>query len=340
MSSRSILGLVYTLQGLRAVGENPDPVLQRHGLDPEKLDPAAEIDRGLELRIYTDLAEEAFNPLAGLKAGTYFSMAGYGPFTMLLMTCENAWDAFNTGVRYQQLTYLFSELSLAPGERSTALVLTPVPLPEKAYRFRMDGEMSGTYQLALDLQKHLGIDVTPQKVEMPYPEPPEAQAYEAHFQCPVVFGARVCRFWMANKFLSIPFPTANRTANEMYRAQCDQLLTRRHESESGVAEEVRRYLDMFRGDFPSAADAGRVFGLPERSFRRRLSEENASFRQLLEEIRYRKARQYLGDTAEPVDRIAQQLGYAESAAFIHAFRRWAGVTPAAWRKQRRGAQAE
>lgn len=335
MSTRSILGLVYTLQGLRAIGEDPDPVLERHGLDPDKLDPAAEIDRGLELRVYTDLSEHLRDPLAGLKAGTYFSMAGYGPFTMLLMTCQNAWDCFSTAVKYQQLTYLYSELSLEPGESRTALVLTPVPLPERAFRFRVDGEMSGTYQLALDLQKHLGIDVTPQRVEVPYPEPPEAAAYETHYQCPVRFGTEVCRFWMSNEFLSIPFPTANATAHEMYRVQCDQLLTRRHESETGLAEEVRRYLDMFRGDFPSAAEAGRVFGLPERSFRRRLSDEGTSFRQVLEETRFRKARQYLAGTGDAVDLIAQQLGYAESAAFIHAFRRWAGVTPAAWRRRHR-----
>lgn len=335
MSTRSILGLVYTLQGLRAIGEDPGPVLQRHGLDPEKLDPAAEIDRGLELRIYGDLAESLRDPMAGLKAGTYFSMAGYGPLTMLLMTCENAWEAFGAGVKYQQLTYLYSELSLEPGEASTALVLTPVPLPEPAFRFRVDGEMSGTYQLALDLQKHLGIDVTPRCVEVPYPEPPEAAAYEAHYQCPVHFGAEVARFWMSNELLRIPFPSANRTAHEMYRAQCDQLLTRRHESEVGIAEQVRRYLDMFRGEFPSAAEAGRVFGLPERSFRRRLSEEGTSFRALLEETRFRRARQYLVKTRDPVDLIAQQLGYAESAAFIHAFRRWAGMSPAAWRRQQR-----
>ncbi len=35
--------------------------------------------------------------------------------------------------------------------------------------------------------------------------------------------------------------------------------------------------------------------------------------------------------ATKVEAIAQQLGYAESAAFIHAFQRWAGMTPSAFR---------
>lgn len=333
MSTRSILGLVYTLEGLRAIGEDPDPVLARHGLDPRRLDPAAEIDRSLELRIYMELAETLRDPLAGLKAGTYFSLAGYGPFTMLLMTCRDAWHAFQTGVKYRELTYVYSELALTPGEGCSALELRPISLPPAAYRFRVDGEMSGTYQLALDLEKNLNLSMTPRSVEFCYPEPPEKAAYERHFGCPVHFGSDICRFWIHNEDLTRPFPTANETAHEMYRAQCDQLLAQRRESGADLADQVRRYLEMFRGDFPGAEDAARVTGLAERSFRRRLSEEGTSFRALLEEVRFRKACEFLEETDKPVDELARQLGYAESAAFIHAFRRWAGLTPAAWRKQ-------
>lgn len=332
MSTRSILGLVYTLEGLRALGEDPDPVLDRHGLDPQRLDPAAEIDRGLELRIYTELAENLGDPLAGLKAGTYFSLAGYGPFTMLLMTCPDAWHAFQLGVQYRELTYVFSELALTPGEGYSALELRPLPLPPAAYRFRVDGEMSGTFQLARDLGKNLNLSMTPRAVELCYPEPSQKAAYEEHFGCPVHFGSDVARFWINNHDLTTPFPTANETAREMYRVQCDQLLARRQESGSDLTEQVRRYLDMFRGDFPGARDAARLAGLPERSFRRRLNEEGTSFRALLEEVRFRKACTFLRQTDKPVDELARQLGYAEAAAFIHAFRRWAGMTPAAWRK--------
>ena len=56
----------------------------------------------------------------------------YIPFVMLVMTCENAWEAFRIGVQYQQLTYLYGTLRLEPGAHTSTLVLAPMPLPRMA----------------------------------------------------------------------------------------------------------------------------------------------------------------------------------------------------------------
>ncbi len=335
MSSRSILGLVYTLQGLQDIGEDCTPVMEKYGLDPERMDPTAEIERSRELEILAELTRHLRNPLAALKAGARFSLAGYGPFTMLLMTCENAWEALRTAIEYRELTYLFSEVALEPGEGISTLVLTPPALPRDILRFRMDGEVSGTWQLMRDMQVNLGVDLLPERIEMPYPEPPEAQAYSEHFGCPVDFGSDHARIHMRNDYLHLPFPTANQTAHRMYRAQCDQLLAQRGTGNGQLSDKVRTHLEMFQDEYPSAAQVAATFGIPERSFRRRLSEEDSSFRQLLNEVRLKKAQQLLEDTRLPVEQIAERLGYEESAAFIHAFRRWAGTTPARYRREQR-----
>ena len=111
MSNRSILGLLYILRGLRELGEDIAPVLDRYGIDLNKVDPTARIERSLELKIYVEVAYRLKDPLAGLKVGTFFGFAGYGPLTMLLMTCANSYEALKIGIRYQQLTFLFGHLS-------------------------------------------------------------------------------------------------------------------------------------------------------------------------------------------------------------------------------------
>lgn len=159
MSTRSTLGLIYLLQGLKQLGEDPDPVLARHGLSLARLDPSTHIERSRELRIYADLAESIHDPLVGLKLGSCYGLAGYGPLVMLLMTCATAYDALQTGIRYQRLTYLFGTLSFEPGEHTSALVLTPMPMQAKAFHFRVDGEVSGTYKMVRDMQVSFGLDV-------------------------------------------------------------------------------------------------------------------------------------------------------------------------------------
>ena len=336
MSTRSILGMLYTLRGLRELGEDIAPVLTRYGIDLEKVDPTARIDRTLELKIYVEIAEGLKDPLAGLKTGTFFGFAGYGPFTMLLMTCANAYEALQTGIRYQQLTYLFGHLRFEPGENASTLVLTPVALPPKAYRFRVDGELSGTYKLVREMQLALGVDMHALHIDIPYDRPADAEAYTAHFGCPVDFGnGSEVRFSIDNTALQLRFPTADPTAHAMYKSLCDQQLVAQRSSTEALSGKVLAHLDLFSEHFPASAEVAAAFDIAERTFRRRLSEEQTSYRELLYQVRYRKAQQLLRESTQSIEAIALQLGYAESASFIHAFQRWDGHTPAAFRNSHR-----
>ena len=331
MSSRSILGLIYMVQGLQQMGEDPEPVLARHGLSLNRLDPSTRIDRSRELRIYADLAENVKDPLVGLKLGGFYGLAGYGPLVMLLMTCSTAYEAFQAGIRYQGLTYLYGTLRFEPGDKLSCLVLSPMAMTGQAFRFRVDGEVSGTYKMVRDMQLSLGVDIHAERIDMPYPRPPEAADYEAYFGCPVRFGDTEARFWLRNEHLQLRLPSADPNAHAMYRAMCDQQLVAQQTSNDTLAERVLTHLGLFSGSYPSAEEVAKSLGLSERSLRRQLSEDGRSFRGLLAEARYAKAQHLLRHTTLSVEAIAQQLGYAESAAFIHAFQRWSGMTPSAFR---------
>ena len=333
MGTRPVLGLIYMLQGLQQLGEDPTPVLARHGIVLAQLNPSTPIDRARELRIYADLAQHLHDPTIGLRLGQFYNLAGYGPLVMLLLTCANAYEAFQMGIRYQRLTYNYGTLRFEPGEQLSALVLEPLPMPPKVFRFRVDGEVSGTYKMMRDLQASLGLDLRAERIDMPYPRPPEATAYEAHFGCPVRFGEPVARLWMRNEYLQLRFASADPAAHGMYRAMCDQQLVAQKVSLSTLSDRVQAHLAMFTQGYPSAEEVARSFQLSERSLRRQLSEESHNFRDLLSGVRYDKAQHLLRSTPMSIEAIAQELGYAESAAFIHAFQRWSGKTPAAFRSR-------
>ncbi len=72
----------------------------------------------------------------------------------------------------------------------------------------------------------------------------------------------------------------------------------------------------------------------ERTLNRRLEAEGTNFRHELEKVRYAVAQQLLSATNANLSEISVSLGYADSSAFIHAFKRWSGVTPALWRARR------
>lgn len=333
MSTRSILGLMYMVQGLRQLGEDPGPVLARHGLSIDKLDPSTRISRLQEHRFYNDMAEHLHDPLVGLKLGGFYGLAGYGPLTMLLLTCGTALEAIQTGVRYQKLTYLYGTLRLVLGAERSALVLTPMAMPDKAFRFRVDGEVSGTYKMVRDMQATMGLDIHAEQIDMPYARPPEASQYEAYFGCPVQFGQPEARFWLNNAHLQLRLPSADPAAHAMYRQLCEQQLQlQEQQTQATLTAQVLNHLSLFQAHSPQAAEVAKALGQSERTFRRNLSDEGSSFRDLVAQDRFNKAKHWLHSTALPIEEIAQKLGYAEAAAFIHAFQRWSGMTPSAFRK--------
>ena len=332
MSQRSILALIYTVDLLRQRGVACDHVLARHGLDPARLDPNGEIERDRELAVLTELLPLAGDPAFGFEMGQRFGLAGYGPLTMLLMTSRSAFEGFQLGVRYQALTYLYGELSLVPGEQDTALILKPIALPPAVRRILIDRDMTGTFRLVNDLQTQLGLDLAPREVWLPYPRPRETGFYEDYFRCPVKFDQPWAQASIRNRDLAMPLPFHNQAAQDLYRSQCDALLARRSGAREGLADRVAAYLDLFLGEFPDAARAAAAFDLAERSFRRRLGEEGRSYQKIMDEARLRKARALLADSSLSVEQIGGRLGYSEPAAFIRAFQRWTGVTPARYRR--------
>ena len=79
----------------------------------------------------------------------------------------------------------------------------------------------------------------------------------------------------------------------------------------------------------------RMLGTSTRSLQRRLAEEGRSFREELDSVRSRVAVRYLEETAIPLASLAMTLGYADTTAFSHAFRRLTGLSPALWRMRRK-----
>jgi len=84
---------------------------------------------------------------------------------------------------------------------------------------------------------------------------------------------------------------------------------------------------------PSARDLAEVSHLAPRTLQRRLLEEGASIRQIIDHARFRLAVDYLRDSAKTVTDIALELGYSDSTAFTRAFHRMAGISPSRFRER-------
>lgn len=100
---------------------------------------------------------------------------------------------------------------------------------------------------------------------------------------------------------------------------------------------LRQLIDTWlpRG-YPRIEVAAEVAGVHVRALQRQLARDGRTYSELVEQTRFQNAARLLEDTEAKVMDIALELGYGDCANFTHAFRRWAGVSPRAYRRQRCG----
>jgi len=132
--------------------------------------------------------------------------------------------------------------------------------------------------------------------------------------------------------LATPLPLANEAQRQALEQQCRFESWRRRYQQSSTLERVWQVLAAAGERVPPIEETARMLAMSERTLRRRLTAEGTGFQDVVDRFRETRARELLVSSREAVERIADRLGYSEASAFIHAFKRWTGLTPGAFRE--------
>lgn len=72
--------------------------------------------------------------------------------------------------------------------------------------------------------------------------------------------------------------------------------------------------------------------LSKRTLQRRLQQQNISFAQLRDQVRFHHAITYLVEQTMSIDSISASLDFSDRTSFTNAFKRWTGLSPSTFRK--------
>lgn len=183
------------------------------------------------------------------------------------------------------------------------------------------------------LRSMCGMSFTATEVCFTHSRPSDIKPYESFFQAPLLFEADENAIVFPDHCLKTPLPANNR---KKYNDVIKQLTT----IESGMDFDIGVSLPMIlRPLVVSKActpeHIASLLSLHPRTLNRRLEDCGMTLRGMLGEIRFDIAKQLLAESSVSLIKIAILLGYADSSAFTHAFRRWSGMSPSAWRMQNR-----
>jgi len=175
------------------------------------------------------------------------------------------------------------------------------------------------------------------EIWFPYAEPSSIKAHDQLFGLERVrFGAPVHALTVPVEALGEPLqhadPRLHHLLADSIEGQIEHL-----SGKVGLISRVRACLrDPSRENMPTASDVAEQLGMSSRTLARRLEVDGTSFRVLLDEARCGRALRCLRAEGLSARETARRLGFAETASFYKAFRRWFGQTPSEYLASRSG----
>lgn len=317
---------------LEDLGVPPALVLERAGL-PADLFARERILVTTEefFALYRGLADASGDPAIGLRLGSEDRIERYDPIALAALSARSLRDALGRLGRYKQLT---CPEAVDVEERGD----------EARVRFRWLLAEAGEPSMLIDVcfaavvriaRQGTGGEVRPTRVELRR-DARGRRMYETHLKCPVRFDARRNVLVFRRSDLDRPFVTHNA---DLFAAVAPQLEAELAEAQKAkaIGEQVKGVLKrLLAGRRPGVEDVAKELRLSARTLQRRLTEDGATFQQLMQEARRELARHYLLNSSLELNQTAYLLGYEDAHSFFRAFQGWEGSSPGAWRARHGG----
>ena len=165
--------------------------------------------------------------------------------------------------------------------------------------------------------------------------PSAAVDYERILGCPVRFQAEWDAVVFSEEALKLPVVGADNKLLRVLEAACRRIVGRRPRKDD-LVHEVREYVvRRLKKGAPPFDDVARDFNMSSKTLERRLAEREASYRELVDDIRCDLAKHLLANTDVRLHQIAYALGYSEPGPLVRAFKRWTDGTPMQYRRKHR-----
>jgi AraC-like DNA-binding protein len=193
---------------------------------------------------------------------------------------------------------------------------------------------SQIYDMVLALGCNLIAELTrgavgPDEILISRAAPADPAPYLRLGHCPVRFGQNQTGLLLRSSTMAFPLPEADRELHERAVSGLVSVLDgSRGEVHGHVRHLLRPLMLMGKGGMVDMAER---LGMHPRALRRRLQKEGTTFEAIKDEVRYGAARELLMLGDLNIIDIAVSLDYATASSFVHAFRRWSGMSPGRWR---------
>ena len=330
-TSHHIKAIRPSLDVMESLGFDGEECLEGTGIEVSQLThPDATLSLQQELRFFRNLIRISGDSTLGLKLGEVYLPEVYGILGYALISAPTLRHVLSIASSYGDLTFSMFKLESAVNGKTVSFTLSPkFKMDDDVLMLASDRDVSAS---VLAFSEVLQRKMELKKVSLAHNNVAHLKQYESYFGCPVDLKQENNQLQFEAEYLDQPLPRQDAETSALCQQQC-QLLIAQLSNQSSFVDDVRQMILARPGYFPDIDYLAEKIGVSTRTLRRRLKREGSSYQQLLNEIRYELAREYLTKNTMQLEMISQLLGYSDPGNFSHAFKRWSGVSPRQWRAQ-------
>lgn len=277
---------------------------------------AEEFDRAQLERLWLRAAR--IDPAIGLHLFSHFRARDRFILVPLSLCSANVGEALRYWQRFSRLGSDLDRLRIAEAAGEVELEVQ-IDASERLHRYYSEHALVMTMT---QLREGCVRPVLPLRAEFAYPRPPYHAEYGEWFGAQVQFGCQRTCLTFDRSLLAEPMRGHHPVLVELIVSGLEQRLARLQQF-SGAAARVAQHVrgELESGAAPSLESAAAALHMTPRTLRRRLLEQDLGYRQVLAAVRT-ELEQYLELQGLDRERIATRLGYADTAAYLRARKRW------------------
>lgn len=323
--------VVAAMRGAKAQGLPDEFILEGSGIPLELLNQnKARVDPEQFAFLLRRLWHLLEDELMGL--GNHKSKPGsFATMCQLAIHSDNLEAMIKRGIRFYRLFDHIPQMDLTVKDGKARIAIASDYFPNDPDRFLQESLLVIWHRTAcwmIDQRINLS------QAAFAYPAPPHANEYKAIFYCPTQFDAAQSYLEFNADMLKQPIRQDERTLSEFLKSSPADLLARptKDESFSGkIRHLIGREID---GEMPTFDQIAQHLYMTPQTLRRRLIAEDTSYQELKDHIRRDIAIYHLSQAHLSINDIASKVGFTEPSTFHRAFKKWTGVTPLAYQKEK------
>ena len=313
-----------------AAGIAQDELFGPLGLDRAALGvPGTQLAVAVVVQLFERARALTRNPGIGIQLGLQMRASAHGYLGFAAMTASTLREALETATRFVPTRTNALSLSLHVSGPTASLVIEERADFGPARDAILFALAVGIWQIGDALT---GRELTG-AADFAFPRPAYVEQVTGLRQS-LRFAQPVTQLIFDASALSLPLTMSDPVSRQLAYSELERSL-----EELGADQEilgrVRSAVERATGGFRSLEEVASGLHVSTRTLKRRLAAQGVTYSDVLEEQRREKALLLLRSPSLSLDEIAEQLGYSDTSNFRRAFRRWTGVSPAAYRKTAR-----